>query len=261
MRTVLGRKQTSKNEDWIWALENIEDLITEEEVQEFTDKALIDIGKAALGKKAAYAYSGGKDSIVLADLCEKAGVTEGFFAYNSLDYPAFISWVRENKPDGVRMMHTGYNLKWLYRHQNLIFAEGPLGQRWHNINQRGPFTRMYFDNGLDILIVGHRNIDGNFCGPNGYIKKQSGEIRFAPIRDWPHEALLGYIHYHNLPLPPIYRWKDGFVQGTHVWAEREFCSQDIMKGYREVFEIDPEIVKQAANVLPSARHFLEEVGV
>ncbi|MBO6269392.1 MAG: phosphoadenosine phosphosulfate reductase family protein [Clostridium sp.] len=260
MKQVLGRKQTSKNEDWIWAFKHIEELITREEVETYAKASLDEMRQATAGKRVAYAYSAGKDSIVLAHLCEKVALTTGFFAYCDLDYPAFIAWVRENKPQGVQMMHTGIGLNWLARHQDLIFAEGQLGQRWHQISQRGPFTRMFFENRLDLLLVGHRRIDGNFCGPNGYIKKRSGETRYAPIRDWPHEALLGYIHYNNLPLPPIYGWKDGWVQGTHAWPEREFCSDDIMRGYQEVYDIDPEIVIKASKKLSSACHFLEEVG-
>ena len=259
MKRVLGRKQTSKNEDWLYAIEHIEELISPEEVQAFADAAVEEIRQQTSGKKAAYAYSACKDSIVLADLCGKAGVTTGYFAYCELDYPEFIRWVMANKPEGVEMMHTGIGYGWLKKHQDLIFAEGQLGQRWHLISQRGPFTRMFFDNHLDLLLVGHRRIDGNFCGGNGYIRKRSGETRYAPLRDWPHEALLGYIHYNNLPLPPIYGWKDGWVQGTHAWPEREFCSNDVMRGYREVYDIDPGIVLKAAKYLPSAAHFLEEV--
>lgn len=260
MTPYLGRKQASKNEDWLWALAHIEELISPAEVEAFSASALADIKSHTAGKRAAYAYSGGKDSIVLADLCEKAGVHSGFFAYSDLDYPAFVAWVKEHKPVGVQMLHTGYNLDWLKSHQELIFAEGIKGQRWHTINQRGPFTKMFFENGLDVLLVGHRIIDGNVCGPDGYIRKKSGECRYSPIREWPHEALLGYIHYNRLPLPPIYGWKDGFVQGTHAWPEREFC-KTIDQGYREVYEIDPGIVIGAAAKLPSARHFLEEEGL
>lgn len=257
MKQVLGRKQTSKNSDWLYAVSHIEELISPAEVEHYAAEAVAEIKAATVGKRTAYAWSGGKDSIVLAKLCEEAGVTTGFFAYCDLDYPAFVEWVRANKPAGVQMLHTGYGLDWLYRHQNIIFAEGALGQRWHQISQRGPFTRMFFENGLDVLLMGHRKIDGNNCGSGGYIRKNSGETRFSPLRDWPHEALLGYIHYHGLALPPIYGWKDGWVQGTHAWPEREFCSEDIMKGYREVYEIDPGIVIRAAQKIPSARRFLE----
>ena len=257
MTPYLGRKQTSRNADWLYAVEHIEDLISRQEVDEYAAKAITHIQTVTAGRRAAYAWSGGKDSIVLASLCEQAGVHTGFFAYCDLDYPAFIEWVRAHKPAGVQMLHTGYDLDWLVKHQDLIFAEGIRGQRWHMISQRGPFTRMFFENDLDMLIVGHRVIDGNVCGKDGYIRKKSGEVRFAPIRDWPHEALLGYIHYHGLELPPFYGWKDGYIQGTHAWPEREICPS-IEQGYREVYEIDPSILYEAAKKLPSARRFLEK---
>ena len=258
MIRYLGRKQTSKQEDWLYALEHIEELITPEEVIEYADRAIEEIKKNTAGKKAAFAWSGGKDSIVLGKLCERAGIAKGFYAYSDLDYPAFVEWCRTNRPEGVEMMHTGYNLEWLEQHQNLLFAEGQIGQRWHLINQRGPFTQMFFDNNLDVLVVGHRIIDGNVCGENGFIRKKTGETRYSPMREWPHEVLLGYIHYNGLELPPIYWWKDGFVQGTHAWPEREFCKTP-EQGYREIYDIDPAIVEKAAEVLPSARHFLEGV--
>lgn len=256
MTPFLGRKQSSRNADWQYAFDHIEELISRDEVERYSTEAISEIKTATAGKHAAYAWSGGKDSIVLAKLCEQAGVHAGFFAYCDLDYPAFIAWVNEHKPAGVRMMHTGYNLDWLVKHQDLIFAEGIRGQRWHLISQRGPFTRMFFENDLDLLIVGHRVIDGNVCGKDGYIRKKSGEVRYSPIRHWPHEALLGFIHYHGLELPPFYRWKDGFIQGTHAWPEREFCST-IEQGYREIYDIDPNIIIKAAEKLPSARRFLE----
>ena len=164
----------------------------------------------------------------------------------------------EHKPQSVEPMHTGYDLDWLAQHQDMIFATGERGQRWHLINQRGPFSEMYFAHRLDVLIVGHRVIDGNVCGKDGLIEKKTGEKRYAPIFDWPHELLLGYIHYNELPLPPIYGWKDGFVQGTHAWPERDRCVS-LGQGYREVYAIDPSIIAEAAKKIPSAAAFLREV--
>lgn len=260
MKRVIGRKQSSANDVWLYAMEHIEDLVSRQDVDAYTQWAVERIQKAANGKNAAYAWSGGKDSIVLADLCRQAGVTRGFFAYCDLDYPAFAKWCLEHKPAGVEPMHTGYTLDWLAEHQELIFAEGQIGQRWHQISQRGPFTRMFFENNLDVLLMGHRIIDGNNVGKDFYIRKQSGETRYSPIADWPHELLLGYIHYHGLELPPCYGWKDGFVQGTHAWPEREHCPT-LEQGYREVYEIDPSIIVEAAKKIPSAAAFLKGVAV
>ncbi len=260
MKQYVGRKQSSNNADWLYAVEHIEELISPEEVEIYAAKAAERISQACSGKKVAYAWSGGKDSIVLGDILAKLGITEGYFAYCDLDYPAFISWVKANRPAGVTMMHTGYNLEWLAKHQELIFATGHTGQRWHQISQKGPFTEMFFSHGLELLLLGHRVIDGNVCGPEGFIRKKTGEVRYNPLYDWPHEAILGYIHYHGLSLPPFYGWKDGYVQGTHAWPERDHC-KTLHQGYQEVYDIDSSIIIEAARYIPSALDFLREVGV
>lgn len=257
MKRVLGRKQSTDNATWLEAMAHIEDYVTRQEVESYAEWAVERIREAIVGKTAAYAWSGGKDSIVLGDLCQRAGLSRGFFAYSDLDYPEFVRWCMKHKPQGVEPMHTGYNLDWLAQHQELIFATGQLGQRWHLINQRGPFTDMYFRHRLDVLIVGHRVIDGNVCGNEGLIKRNTGEKRYAPIFDWSHELLLGYIHYNELPLPPIYGWKDGFVQGTHAWPERNHCTS-LRQGYSEVYDIAPSIIVKAAEKIPSAADFLRE---
>ena len=264
MKQVLGSKHHTTNQQWLDAIANIESLVSVDEVSAYAERATERIRSAVHGKHAAYAWSGGKDSIVLADLCAAAGVTEGYFAYCDLDYPAFVRWCAQYKPTGVEMMHTGHGptchgLDLLVEHPELIFARGAVGQRWHQISQRRPFSRMFFDHKLDVLLVGHRKIDGNVCGQDFTIRKNTGETRYAPIADWPHEVLLGYIHYHGLALPPIYGWKDGFIQGTHAWPERDFCDT-LEQGYREVYEIDPSIIVKAAKKLPSAAAFLKEVS-
>ena len=259
MKQIIGTKHRSTNAQWLDAVAHIEDLISDQEVERYAETALERIDRAATGKHAAFAYSGGKDSIFLADLCGKLGIREGYFAYCDLDYPAFIEWVTKHKPAGVSMMHTGFGLDLLVEHPELIFARGAVGQRWHQISQRGPFTEMFFVNHLDVLLVGHRTIDANVCGQDGYIQKNNGEVRYAPLYDWPHEALLGYIHYHKLALPPIYGWKDGYTQGTHAWPERDYC-ETLEQGYREVYDIDPSIVVNAAKKIPSAAAFLRAMA-
>ena len=47
------------------------------------------------------------------------------------------------------------------------------------------------------------------------------------------------------------------MQGTHAWPEREFCDT-LEQGYREVYDIDPAILVEAAERIPSARAFLEK---
>ena len=63
------------------------------------------------------------------------------------------------------------------------------------------------------------------------------------------------MHYNKIDLPLIYKWRKGFYNGTHIWAERKV--ESIREGYAEVYEIEPQIVIDAAEVLPSAKEFLK----
>ena len=65
MGDVLGRKQRIQNSDWIDAFGKIEQLVSKKELDQLVEKTVKEIKKKTKGKKAAYAWSGGKDSLVL----------------------------------------------------------------------------------------------------------------------------------------------------------------------------------------------------
>ena len=68
MGDVLGRKQRIKNSDWIDTFGKIEQLVTKKELDQLVEKTVKEIKKKTKGKKAAYAWSGGKDSLVLGEI-------------------------------------------------------------------------------------------------------------------------------------------------------------------------------------------------
>ena len=112
---------------------------------------------------------------------------------------------------------------------------------------------------LDVIILGRRRADGNYVGRNSNIYTDGkGVTRFSPLAAWKHEHILAYIHYHQLPLPPIYGWKNGYLCGTHPWPARQWTGS-IENGWREVYDIDPSIVLAAAEKIDSARAFLKGV--
>ena len=77
MEKVLGRKQSIRNEDWINAMQHIEDLVKKEELDTLVDQTVSEILEQTEGKKAAFAWSGGKDSLVLERVCEMARLPYG----------------------------------------------------------------------------------------------------------------------------------------------------------------------------------------
>lgn len=221
-----------------------------------TDKAIEDIRRTTRGKDVAFAWSGGKDSIALADVCKKAGVDRAMWAHTELEYPAFFDWCQKHKPENCEIINTGYDLDWIIAHPNMLFPNDADHQKWMAIYQRKSFSKCFFDDKLDMLMVGHRKADGNIVGEGNIITKNSGEVRYSPLADWSHEMLLGYIYYFNLEMPMIYWWRDGFRKGTHPWAGRT-GTKSLDQGYEEVWEIDPQIVVEAAHKLDSAKYFLE----
>lgn len=259
MKTILMRKKNVPQSLWLEAVSRIEELVSREELDRAVSEVLSDIRAITKNKKVAYCWSGGKDSIVLSDICRKAGITNCMFAHTKLEYPAYLNWCMANMPKGCEVICTGQDIHWLAKHPEMVFpTKRELVDAWIVGVQRKAFTEYFFRHGLDMILVGHRKADGNFVGENNIIRKKSGETRYSPLADWPHEMVLAYIHYHKLAMPPIYTWKDGFQQGTHAWPSRVHM-ESVDQGYREVFEIDQSIVREAAKYIESARRFLKEV--
>ena len=254
----LGRKQNIKNNDWLNAIKNIEDSVSKKELDVLISNTVKEIKKKTKGKKAAFAYSAGKDSIVLADVCKRAGITDSLIGVCNLEYPEFMKWIEENKPDGCTVVNTGQDLEWLSKHQDMLFPQdSKKAARWFAIVQHTAQRKYFKDNNIQILILGRRRADGNFVGKKDNIYTDGkGVTRYSPLSDWKHEHILAYIHYYKLPLPPIYTWKNGYLCGTHPWAARQWTGS-VENGWQEVYDIDRNIVVEASAKIKSAKMFLE----
>lgn len=255
MKKVLGRKQSMKPADeqlWWNVINHIEDYVSREESARATDIARARILKMTNGKKAAYAWSGGKDSLVISDLCRSIGVTACQCFVSGIEYPAWEKFLLLNAPPNCEIINVGFDLDFIAKHDKLLFAQGKIEQFW-NVNVRQKYLKKYIlDKKLEVLILGRRTIDGNVCGKNGVRIQRQGGIVYSPIFDWSHELLFAYLHYNKIELPFIYRLPRGFFFGTHFWVERD--------SFAEVYAIDPSIVVEAARKLPSAKKFLEDLN-
>lgn len=254
----LGRKQKTGNEAWLETIRNIESLVSRDALDDLVEKTVQDIQEKTSGKFAAYAWSGGKDSIVLSKICEMAGIDHSMIGICDLEYPAFLKWIQENKPAGCEVINTGQNLEWLSKHPEMLFPQdSETAAKWFSIVQHRA-QRIYSQKqNIDILILGRRRADGNYVGRKTNIYTDGkGVTRYSPLADWKHEHILAYIHYHNLPLPPIYGWHNGYVCGTHPWPARPKTGNE-ENGWREVYNIAPEVVITAAELLPGAKAYLE----
>jgi len=257
----LGRKQNIKNDAWIAAMADIESAVTREEIDELAALTVEDIKAKTTGKNAAYAWSGGKDSIVLGKLCELAGVKDCMIGVCDLEYPAFMAWIQKHKPKKCEVINTHQDLDWLAQHPEMLFPrDSQTAARWFSIVQHRAQREYFKAHELDMIILGRRRADGNYVGRKTNIYTDGkGVTRFSPLADWSHEQLLAYIHYHKLPMPPIYGWPNGYLCGTHPWPARQWTGGEA-NGWREVYNIDKEIVITAAERIPGAKAYLEEAG-
>lgn len=259
MLKPLGRKQSVQNADWKEVFANIEQIVSKADVDALAEQTICDIRSNTDGKKAAYAWSAGKDSIVLGHLCESAGIRDSLIGVCNLEYPAFLAWIEAHKPSACEVINTGLDLDWLSRHEEMLFPQNSTyAGRWFSIVQHKAQRQYFKKHNLDILILGRRRADGNYTGKGTNIYTDGkGVVRYSPLADWKHEDILAYIHYNNLPIPPIYDWKNGFLCGTHPWPARQYTGS-VENGWQEIYDIDPAIVEAASEKLESARRFLEE---
>ena len=163
---MLGRKQSVRNnEDWKNALDHIEETVSKKELDSLVKKTVKDIKEKCKGKKAAYAWSAGKDSLVLGEICEKAGIDQSVLVRCNLEYPAFIAWIEQNKPSNLEIINTGQDMEWLKKHQDMLFPDksNKAAQWFHIVQHRGQ-ARYYKEHQLDILLLGRRKADGNYVG-------------------------------------------------------------------------------------------------
>ena len=254
---LIGRKQTSDDRAWRNALANIENLVSRAEIDALAERTIDDIKRVTRGRRAAYAWSAGKDSIVLGHLCRAAGLEESFLVHCELEYPAFFRWAQENRPPGCEFVNTGQDLDWLAQNLSMLFPrDSATAAKWFSIVQHTGQRRYCKRNRVEVLILGRRRADGNFVGrgTNHYVDRE-GFLRYSPLADWKHEHILAYIHYHRLALPPIYDWPDGYRLGTHPWPARQH-TRSVEDGWRQVYFVDPSIVIAAADKIESAKAFL-----
>lgn len=257
---TLGRKQRISNDSWLEVLGNIEQLIPREQLEEKVKQAVEDIKAKTNGKKAAFAWSAGKDSLVLEQICYMAGINSGVLVISNLEYRAFLEWVEAHKPAELEIINTAQDLKWLSEHQQMLFPQdSKISSQWFQIVQHRGQAKYYKAKELDMLLLGRRRADGNYVGKGSNIYTDGkGVTRYSPLADWSHEEILAFIHYYKVAMPPIYEWKNGYLCGTHPWAARQYTGS-IENGWEEVYAIEPDIIKKAAKVIPSAKEFLKSL--
>ena len=253
-----AKKQSLEHADFAAIREQARRTISRPAITAKIERAVGEVRQFCQGKNAAYAWSGGKDSVVLGFVADLAGVPDCVLGITDLEYPAFLAWVTAHMPARLEVINTGLDLEWLAANPAMLFPQNAsLAAQWFARVQHAAQRQYYRRQGLEVIMVGRRRSDGNFVGRDGQNwYSADGVLRFSPLADWSHAEVFAAIDHFGLALPPFYGWPRGYRCGTHPWAARQWC-RGVGHGWQEVHQIDPAIVRQAAGHIASAAAFLE----
>lgn len=248
------RKQSMTHEQFVGLFEQARMTVSRREIDKLIDRTAEDIRAVARGRNAAFAWSGGKDSMALELVCRLASVDECVFGMTNLEYPAMLRWVTAHMPPRLEVINNGLDLDWLAANPDMLFPRNSaIAARWFGRVQHAAQRQFAKARKLDVLFVGRRRDDGNNCQTR---TAEGGHITYCPLADWTHVDVFAAVHHHGLALAPFYTWPRGYRCGTHPWPARQWCTST-RHGWQEIDAIDPAIVRFAADRLPSAREYLE----
>ena len=259
------RKSVMTNADFLKMQEEISNLVSRETILAKAHETAREIEQLTRGKRWGIGWSGGKDSLALAycaGLVSKARntVTRGVLGMSQgLEYFRFEREMQRMKPQGIDLVRSPQDLHFVRANPNMLFpTEGRYITRWYQIKHIWCQEQWCKNNSMEMMLLGRRRAEGNYIGtgPCGTHVKD-GVTLYCPLRHWSHADVLALLYYERIALPEVYSWPDGFLYGPGSWAATPFPNHGV-NSWQYVFDRDPDVVRNAATVLPSAREFLAQ---
>lgn len=218
----------------------------------------------ARGRRVGYAWSGGKDSQVLAWLMTRAGVHHSVLAVTTgLEFPAMRAWHAEHQPSGCTVIAQPLDLGWLADHPKMLFPQRHYGVAWVSLVSRRAQAIFFHREALDLLAVGTRRAQRQYVGSAGcrdrYLNA-AGVTRWSPIADWTDAQIEALIAREKLAVAPFYGWPRGAAVGPVPWPARQH-TRSLEHGFDECWAIDAQVVRDAAQVIPAAAAWMNLQGV
>lgn len=172
------------------------------------------------GERAVFAWSGGKDSVVLEYCLRLVGNYAGVCVATQLEYPIVETFMQREKPRGVEIVRTAHDLQWLKANPRMLFpADSRTKSEWLRIVQHKHTDEFAKRAGATMLMFGRRTEDGNMM--KGKVYSVEGKARrYNPLKDFTHVQIWGIIQHFGLPEYPLYaRHPSSLVTGTGAWAQ------------------------------------------
>lgn len=246
---VLGPKIKTSFEQFYDVWQHIEDYVSLDECIAKVEEAVEYTRKMAVGKRCGYGWSGGKDSIALQVVMERAGIHHSVMCTCPEESPIFLQWILDNKPKECYIYSDETITKeFLLAHTDRFFQQNSPAW-WYKYVPWNGLRDLQKRYNLDVLFLGRRTNDNNY-GEKAYRSKLVDCLQVSPIVDWRHEDVLACVHYFkNDNLPPLYSQPCLGMPEPVFWFETK-------GGWPEVKELYPELLPSIARYFPEARELL-----
>lgn len=203
------------------------------------------------------AFSGGKDSLVIAHLLAQYG-PQPAIAEVSFLFPFLVSSLIE-AGQSLQLQLTckdSLDLAWLSERPRFLFPRTSKdAATFYQARQQKTVTRHSERNNYDVVFFGRR-LEENSVKAMVYDK--SGVTQCHPLRHWTHDDIWLYLAIHHLPVPDIYQSAFGRNAGNGPW-NIFMGSTDVQECWSVIHQTHPPTVAQAASYFHSARQFLEQL--
>lgn len=257
---MIGSKQRGDQSQWEEAWAQLCLAPNHALAEAMVARAAREVRATVRSKRAAFGWSGGKDSLALAIVAEAAGIDHSMIGLSAMEWPAFTSWLDDHSPAHLeRVTVESIDYAWLRDHPAMLFPSTSADAgKWFAAVQHKAQRRYCADHDVEVFLLGRRRADGNFVGrgTNTYTDK-GGFTRYSPLASWSHAELLNVLAAYAVPLPDLYFWPRGFIVGTGPWPSRR-STGSAETDWDECWRIDPQVVTEAAeNRIPGAKEAVQ----
>lgn len=199
---------------------------------------------ASTCRRPVIAYSGGKDSIVVAHLARELGITEAVCELSWYFYEQTRNVQDIARHLGLRVTYKdSLSIHWLRRHPEIIFSNSSRVRAWtFQVRHQRTVQRYAKEVGADCQIFGRRTEENSV--PRRLYRTKHG-LQCHPIRDWTEAQVWAYFERYNIPIPWIYGTAFGEREGNApFYTLRAADYGTVPECWNLIASLDPRYTKE-----------------